>query len=163
MGLLGEGEVQTAQGILDAAAMTVPTGDLTTGAYDETGNFYHMPEHVIADPDNVVVQDEVRVDVPKDEEEEISEDEAERRREEKGKSVLKSGDTVKVTARLSDRGGADVVVMLSKEQNVRVLVRKVQEEAGVRHMDCILYSAELKSSCRLLGRGESRLLIWARS
>jgi hypothetical protein len=138
VGLLGEGEVQTAQGILDAAGMTVPTGDLTNGAYDETGNFYHMPEHVIADPDNVMAQDEVRVDVPKDEEEEISEDEAERRREEKGKSVLKSGDTVKVTARLSDRGGADVVVMLSKEQNVRVLVRKVQEEAGVRNMDCIL-------------------------
>jgi len=153
VGLLGEGEVQTAQGVLDAAGITVPTGDLTNGAYDEMGNFYHMPEHVIADPDNVVVVDEVRVDVPKDEEE-ISEDEAERRREEKGKSVLKSGDTVKVTARLSDRGGADVVVMLSKEQNVRVLVRKVQEEAEVRNMNYKLYSPKLISSCRLVERGK---------
>ncbi|MCJ1243759.1 hypothetical protein MMC30_000956 [Trapelia coarctata] len=135
VGLLGEGEVQTAQGILDAAAMTVPTGDLTNGAYDETGNFYHMPEHVIADPDNLLVEDEGRVAAPKDEEEtdeeEIDEDEAEHRREEKGKTVLKTGDILKVKARLSDRGGLDVVIMLSKEQNVRVLVRKVQEEAGV--------------------------------
>lgn len=153
MGLLGEGEVQTAQGVLDAAGITVPTGHLTNGAYDEMGNFYHMPEHVIADPDNVVTADEVRVDVPKDEEE-ISEDEMERRREEKGKGVLKKGDTVKVTARLSDRGGADVVVMLSKEQNVRVLVRKVHEEAGVRNMDWKLYSLKLTSGCRFLERGK---------
>ena len=146
--LLGEGEIQTAQGVLDAAGMTVPTGDLTNGAYDETGNFYHMPEHVIADPDNVVgEEDEVPVDVLKDEEE-IDEEELERRREEKGKTVLKSGDAVKVKARLSDRGGPDVVVMLSKEQNVRVLVRKVQEEAGVSAADCRLYGIMLIASCR---------------
>jgi len=145
--LLGEGEVQTAQGVLDAAGMTVPTGDLTNGAYDETGNFYHMPELVIADPDNMVVDDEGRVEVPKDEEE-IDEDEAERRREEKGKSVLKSGDTVKVKARLSDRGGLDVVIILSKEQNVRVLVRKVQEEAGVSIVDCHLYGTMLMARYR---------------
>ena len=147
--LLGEGEVQTAQGVLDAAGMTLPTGDLTNGAYDETGNFYHMPEHVIADPDNIVVEGEAegQVESPKDEEE-IDEDEAERRREEKGKSVLKSGDAVKVKARLSDREGLDVVVMLLKEQNVRVLVRKVQEEAGVSYVDCHLYGTMLMARCR---------------
>jgi len=128
--LLGEGEVETAQGVLDAAGVTVPTGDLTNGAYDETGNFYHMPEHVIADPENML-EEIVRDGLDKDEEANMDDEELERRREEKGKSVLKSGDLIKVKARLSDRGGPDIIIMFSKEANVRVLIRKVQEKAGM--------------------------------
>ena len=153
VGLVGEGEVQTAQGVLDAAGITVPTGDLTNGAYDEMGNFYHMPEQVIADPENIVLDDEAGHGTAKGERAELDEDEAERRREEKGKGVVKSGDLVKVRARLSDRGGPDIIVMFSKEQTVRVLVRKVQEEAGVCHRCYMLYAmAMLMAHDRYLAR-----------
>jgi len=128
--LLCEGEVENAQGVLDAAGVTVPTGDLTNGAYDEMGNFYHMPEQVIADPENML-EEVIRDGLDKDENVDVDDEELERRREEKGKSVLKSGDLLKIKARLSDRGGPDIVVMFSKEANVRVLIRKVQEEAGI--------------------------------
>lgn len=132
VGLLAEGEIQDAQGILDASAVTVPTGDLMNGAYDEVGNFYQMPEYIISDPNNLIpglqenlLKGESASDV-------TDEDEAERRREEKGKGVLKTGDVIKVKARLSDRGGPDVIISMGKEQNVRVLVRRIQEEINVR-------------------------------
>ena len=133
VGLIGTGEVETAQGILDAAGVTVPTGDLVNGVYDEAGNFYQMPEPVVGDPDNVEVEDDGadEADMAKGEEGDMDEEELERRREEKGKGVLKSGDLVKVRARLSDRGGPDVVIMVSKEQTVRVLIRKIQDEIDV--------------------------------
>ncbi|KAI4130179.1 MAG: hypothetical protein LQ347_003489 [Umbilicaria vellea] len=121
--LLADGQVQNAQGILDASGVTIPTGDLANGAYDEMGNLYQLPEQVISDPVNIVL---VSQDIAAGKTEgaktgeETDEDEVERRREEKGKGVLKSGDSVKVRARLSDRGGPDVTVMLGKEQNVRV-------------------------------------------
>ncbi|MCJ1252539.1 hypothetical protein MMC24_000345 [Lignoscripta atroalba] len=130
--LLAEGDTQTAQGVLDAAGVTLPTGDLNNGAYDEMGNFYQMPEQIISDPVNVVSQDiGVKGESLESDTEEMDEDDIERRREEKGKGVLKSVDTVKVKARLSDRGGPDVVILLAKDQNVRVLVRRIQDEAGV--------------------------------
>ncbi|MCJ1406927.1 hypothetical protein MMC19_000997 [Ptychographa xylographoides] len=138
--LLRDGEVQTAQGVLDAAGVTVPTGDLVGGVYDEGGEFYQLPEAVIADPENVVTDEgdgdgeERKGGLEADAEadgRDLNEEELERRREEKGKGVLKSGDLMRVKARLSDRGGPDVLVTLSKEQSVRVLVRKIQEEAGI--------------------------------
>lgn len=129
--LLVEGDLQTAQSILDAAGITVPTGDLINGAYDEAGNLYQIPEHIINDPDNVIIDAQDAVAKDEDKGETIDEDEVERRREEKGKSVIKSEDMVNVKARLSDRGGPDIVISMGKEQNVRVLVRKIHEEANV--------------------------------
>ena len=133
MGLLRDGDVSTAQIIVDAAGITVPTGDLKNGVYDEAGNLYQLPEHVISDPENTVVD---REDISKGEGEskdvtDDEEEEMERKREEKGKQVLKSGDVFKVRCRLSDRGGPDVVVCVGKDQSVRVLVRRVVEEANV--------------------------------
>lgn len=141
VGLLADGQVQNAQGILDASGVTIPTGDLANGAYDEMGNFYQIPEQVISDPLNVALHSQdIAAGKPEGAKpgEETDEDEVERRREEKGKGVLKNGDSVKVKARLSDRGGPDVVVMLGKEQNVRVLIRRVQEEAGVSSFPCYI-------------------------
>ena len=131
VGLLGEGDIGTAQSILDASGITVPTGDLINGAYDEMGNLYQIPDPVISDPENLAPGD---VTVAKDEiveTEDIEDDELERRKEEKGKTVMKGVDLFKVKARLSDRGGPDVVVMLSKEDTVRTLVRKIKSDTGV--------------------------------
>ena len=109
------------------------------GAYDQVGNFYQMPEHVINDPGNVVLTSRDGAHKVEDPGDATDEEELERRREEKGKSVLKTGELVKVKARLSDRGGPDIVVSIGKEQNVRVLTRTIQEEANVRSIflnDC---------------------------
>jgi len=129
---MADGDISTAQSILDAAAITVPTGDLKNGVYDEAGNLYHLPEHIISDPQNIVldspkgdVKGETSVDATDDEEE------ANRKRDEKGKAVLMIGEDIKVRARLSDRGGPDVVVSIGKKQSVRTLVRRIQEEANV--------------------------------
>lgn len=139
VGLLAEGEIQDAQGILDASAVTVPTGDLMNGAYDEVGNFYQMPEYIISDPNNLtpvlrenLLKGESASDV-------TDEDEIERRREEKGKGVLKTGEVIKVKARLSDRGGPDIVISIGREQNVRVLVRRIQEEVNVSEFQIYIY------------------------
>lgn len=134
--MIAENEIQNAQGILDASAITVPTGDLINGAYDEVGNFYQMPEHIISDPANLVqdaraYQENIKGESSGDEETD-EEDSVARRREEKGKDVLKAGDIVRVKARLSDRGGPDIVVAMGRQQNVRMLVRRIQEETNVR-------------------------------
>lgn len=101
------------------------------GAYDEVGNFYQMPEHIINDPTNVILPSQDDVPNGGNTGEETEDEEAEIRREEKGKTVLKSEDIMKVKARLSDRGGPDIVVPLGKEQSTRVLIRRIQEEANV--------------------------------
>ena len=140
IGLLAEGDIATAQSILDAAAVTVPTGDLKNGVYDEAGNLYQMPEHIISDPQNLsadhenILKGETLNDVTTDDDEEL-----ERKRVEKGKTVLKAGDTVKVKARLSDRGGPDVVIAIGKDQVVRVLVRRIQMEANVSFVRILNY------------------------
>ena len=129
---MGDGDITTAQSILDAAAITVPTGDLKNGAYDEAGNLYQLPEYVICDPENML-SDSANILKGEDESKDVTDDEEEieRKREEKGKAVLKIGDIVKIKARLSDRGGPDVVITLGKDQPVRILVRRIQDEANV--------------------------------
>jgi hypothetical protein len=128
VGLLATGDIETAQGVLDAACITVPTGNLINGVYDESGNFYQMPDVVIADPENLGSDDEDRA--------ERSEEEMERRREEKGKAAVRGEENyIRVKARLSDRGGPDVVVSVPREQTVRVLIRRIQEEAEVSCYD----------------------------
>ncbi|EPE10589.1 ubiquitin domain-containing protein [Ophiostoma piceae UAMH 11346] len=43
----------TAQTILDAADITLPTGDMAQGAYDAFGNFYPMSAWIVSDPTNL--------------------------------------------------------------------------------------------------------------
>ncbi|KAK3400191.1 hypothetical protein B0T20DRAFT_179214 [Sordaria brevicollis] len=44
----------TAQTILGAAEITLPTGDLAQGgAYDSLGNYYQLPEYIVSDPMNI--------------------------------------------------------------------------------------------------------------
>ncbi|KAJ4403863.1 hypothetical protein N0V85_004999 [Neurospora sp. IMI 360204] len=46
--------LETAQTILSAAEITLPTGDLAQGgAYDSLGNYYSLPEHIVSDPTNL--------------------------------------------------------------------------------------------------------------
>ncbi|KAI7974413.1 hypothetical protein EIK77_008593 [Talaromyces pinophilus] len=147
LSLLREGEIETAQGIIDAAGVTVPTGDLCEGAYDENGVLYRLPQCIVSDPDNIVddsgaaaggtdgddddIEDGIsdRKIVSEESDEELISEDVERRREEKGK--MSERDMIRVQARLSDRGGPDVIIPIGKTQNVGVLARKIQSEVKV--------------------------------
>jgi hypothetical protein len=155
--LLREGELATAQGILEAAGVTTPTGNLIEGCYDEAGNLYRLPETIILDPTNVIPDETTRqynrnsnidgetmvglseaksVTLDSGQTENIGKEEEdkeamERRREEKGKASER--DAVKVKCRLSDRGGPDVVIVLGRSQTVGALARRVQSETDVSH------------------------------
>ncbi|KAI9674670.1 MAG: hypothetical protein M1817_001573 [Caeruleum heppii] len=125
-----EHDLETAQTILDAAGVTLPTGDLANGAYDAQGNLYTLLEHCICDPTNLA--DTPANPSPPDQDAastSSTDEEAEMRRAAKGKGV--EGDMLMVGARLSDRGGPDVNVTLGKQQAVKVLARRVQDEAGI--------------------------------
>lgn len=137
--LLDEGEIATAQGIVDAAGITLPTGDLTNGAYDSYGNHYSIPESIVSYPTNLDPDDDV------DSKRELgssgdplgaaTNDGAEIQNQdmEKGKAAAKDGDMVKVKARFSDRGGKgqDIVVTVSKEANVKSMVQMLEAKANV--------------------------------
>lgn len=147
--LLRDADLETTQGIIDAAGVTVPTGDLCEGCYDENGVLYRLPQCIVSDPENMVDDTESgrnatlgEQDLGSDEgisdrkmmadesDEELIPEDLEARREDKGK--MSERDMIPVRARLSDRGGPDVTVTIGKTQNVGVLARKVQNEAGVR-------------------------------
>lgn len=110
--------IATAQTIIDAVGATLPTGDLADGIYDTLGAYYAIPEWVVCDPVNVT--------------EEGEEAEVEDEDEGKGKVVVTERDTVKVTTRLSDRGGVDVRIRIGRGENVKTLARIVAEGSDVR-------------------------------
>ncbi|OHF00814.1 ubiquitin domain-containing protein, partial [Colletotrichum orchidophilum] len=141
----GTGGLATAQGILDAAEITLPTGDLAQGAYDQLGNYYPLSEWLVADPTNLVEDDatidgadealstgDFKDDLAGGEEttEELDEDDNIRRREEKGKAVVDARDQLSLLARLSETA-RDVTVSIAKSDSVRTVARKIQEQSGL--------------------------------
>lgn len=125
----------TAQSILDAADVTLPTGDLVDGVYDLLGNYYQLAECVVCDPVDVednagAGEEEVKMGVDGGEDETEEERDARRRREEKGKSVVDRRSLVAIVMRLSD-SGRDLKMKVGKEEGVGSVVRRVREETGV--------------------------------
>ena len=107
---------------------------MTNGVFDELGNRYDLPEYCVSRPANLLPStlDDLEQAQGRDDTE-SGEDEAEMRRQEKGKMPLNSqemGHTV--TARLSDRDGPDILVRFSKNDHVRVIARRILENACVR-------------------------------
>jgi len=149
--------IAMAQTILDAADITLPTGDLANGAYDAFGAAYGMPEWVVADPENIV-EEEIDIDADKGAEgsEGIDEVEVERRREEKGKAVIAASDMLTVRARLSVKGGADVVVNIGKKDSVRLLMKRIVDEAELppsRRIKIVYLGFLLKENETLFAQG----------
>ncbi|KAL7897487.1 hypothetical protein HDV63DRAFT_259823 [Trichoderma sp. SZMC 28014] len=124
----------TAQTILNAAEISLPTGDLVNGAYDSLGNLYALPEYIVSDPENLA--DDNDPDFKGDtstageetagEEDDVDSEEAERRREEKGKGVLDEREMVTLRARLSETG-QDIIIPVTKTDSVRSVVKKITE------------------------------------
>jgi hypothetical protein len=150
--LMRSGDLATAQGIIDAAGITVPTGDLCEGCYDEQGVLYRLPQCIVSDPENIIVAshssggdgDGGRADEELDHEalsdgklvtddasgDELISQDTERRRDEKGKTSER--DLIRVLARLSEGGGPDILLSMAKGQTVGFLARRVHQEANVR-------------------------------
>ncbi|KAI1467721.1 uncharacterized protein F4812DRAFT_430608 [Daldinia caldariorum] len=137
----GTGGIATAQSILRAAEVTLPTGDLSNGVYDSLGNYYALPEWIVSDPVNVAEGSGAKrtsgdmarngdgeLTAGEDSGEEPDEDEALRRREEKGKAVADIRDMVKVRARLSENL-PDVVISVGSDESVRSLAKRVAEKS----------------------------------
>ncbi|KAH6632058.1 hypothetical protein F5144DRAFT_533270 [Chaetomium tenue] len=132
----------TAQSIIDAADITLPTGDLHNGAYDAFGNYYQLPHQIVADPSNLLRSPssteglgDAKTDLAAGEETEREygddDDEVERRREEKGKAVVDIRHQITIKARLSD-GSRDVSVAVNEGDTVRRIARAIAEQAKNR-------------------------------
>lgn len=134
-------DLATAQSIIDAAGITVPTGDLCQGCYDEQGALYRLPQCVVSDPENMVQADHADEYSDEDDDDmskltgddasgdELISDDLEKRRDEKGKTSER--DLISVRARLSDRGGLDLVVSVGKNRSVGFIARKIRQEADI--------------------------------
>lgn len=137
-------DLATAQSMVDAAGITVPTGDVCEGCYDEQGVLYRLPQCIVSDPENMVEND-ASSDYPENDDldpmsddklgtdeasgDELVSEDSGRRKDEKGKTSER--DLIKVQIRLSDRGGPDLVLPVGKNQSVGYIARKVHEEAEV--------------------------------
>ena len=128
----------TAQSILSAAEVSLPTGDLSSGVYDALGNYYQLPHWVVADPTNMAQHsdDDAKVDLSTagndtigDDDESVSSD-TERRREEKGKAVLDLREQITLRARLSE-SGRDIDVTVGKSDSIRSIVRSIASASAV--------------------------------
>ncbi|OCT52024.1 putative ubiquitin domain protein [Cladophialophora carrionii] len=151
---LREGDLADAQGILSAMSVTLPTGKLEDGAYDEHGNLYKIPQAVISDPDDVV-EDMNDIDSqtvtgasdldaiaakleatdpgagdPLSQGKQTSAAEA-KAKAVKGKTAVR--DAVKVRCRLSDRGSpeCDVTVVLGRSERVALLADRIGVERDI--------------------------------
>ncbi|KAJ5724589.1 hypothetical protein N7493_006317 [Penicillium malachiteum] len=157
--LMRGGDLATAQSILDAAGITVPTGDLCEGCYDEQGVLYRLPQCIVADPENIAPNSGLG---SRSRAEYLGEDTETERQEEEDLEGLSDGklatddasgdeliqsahdlerrrdekgktrerDLIRVLARLSD-GGRDLMLLVGKNQSVGFLARKVHQEAGI--------------------------------
>lgn len=132
----------TAQSILRAAEITLPTGDMANGVYDVLGTYYALPEWIVSDPVNAVDSaDEQHAGVGVDRKEDLTggeetaeeaeEEETIRRREEKGKAVATVVNTIKVRARLSENG-QDVIVHVASDEFVKSVIRKIARETDIK-------------------------------
>ncbi|KAF4978904.1 hypothetical protein FZEAL_4790 [Fusarium zealandicum] len=133
----GSNGLATAQMILSAAEISLPTGNLSNGVYDALGNYYQLPEWVVCDPRNVqedqqegakgdilIAGDDTAAD------DDLSDDEMEGRKQEKGKEVIDVREQVALRARLSENG-QDIKVSITESEMVRSVARKIAQEAGL--------------------------------
>jgi hypothetical protein len=153
--LLRSGDLSAAQTILDASGATCPTGKFCVerrrggqkkgGVYDDKGLLYEIPGWVVSDPEDLVAEPEIEgKDINEESEDEIDAE----------KGVVceeKIGELVSVRARLSDRG-TDVVVEMGTNQKVSVLVKKVQEKAGIEQKVKLAYMGKILEEHKPLGQ-----------
>jgi hypothetical protein len=127
-----DGGLATAQQILTAAEITVPSGDLADGAYDKFGAYYPLPEHIVSDPVNILEASGLKsadgAEGSGDSKEEPIPEEAQ---------VVRPEDKISIRARRSDGVVKDLLISASKRDSIQVLTIKFTEAAKVSHMKCL--------------------------
>ncbi|TKA28626.1 hypothetical protein B0A50_02953 [Salinomyces thailandicus] len=155
--MLLQGNVEDAQGVMDAANLSSPQGRVAIdkgrhrhrgGVYDERGELYDIPAWVVTDPQDLVEDaGEKDLDGASDSDADHEETVAtEQQREQKGKGRAEDlGELLPVRCRLSDRG-TDVVVQVHMKQKVAVLVREVQAQIGPRRLRLVYLGRTMMES-----------------
>lgn len=116
----------TAQQILAAAEITVPSGDLVDGAYDSLGAFYALPEPIVSDPVNMMPEYLTEGDDQEEEREGADEEPIAELTK-----VINAEDRIAITARRSDGVIDDLVIVASRKDSVQVLALRFIEASQV--------------------------------
>lgn len=148
---LRNGDIETAQGILDAAGITSPHGDLVEGCYDATGVAYKLEPVIVMDPPVIEESGEhndgtssITVDDSEGEGEGIigkEIDEIGTASEGKGKAIQTP--SVLVNLRLSD-SDRNMTVRIGKDQHVHALEKRLRVEANVSVMYFFSFLARIE-------------------
>lgn len=119
----------TAQMILDAAEITLPSGEMTAGCYDRFGNHYRLPAYVVSDPINMASPPDPANPIEgadaDDNEEVETEEEAQIRREAKGKAVE---DLLVIDIKRSDLAEKRHKIKINRGDSCRTVARKIEEQ-----------------------------------
>ncbi|KAI4594659.1 hypothetical protein KJ359_007751 [Pestalotiopsis sp. 9143b] len=160
--------LSVAQGILRAVEITLPTGDLANGVYDSLGQYYALPEWIVRDPVNItVVEDKAEPDaehkgalaIGDESSEEVGEEEAFRRREEKGKAVVDPKTTTKIRIRISETA-RDIIVRVGPDERVRSIAQRALQQSGLdpstRRVRLVYLGKTLKEDGTLESQGHNK-------
>lgn len=127
----------TAQAILSAAEISLPSGNLAQGVFDSLGYYYPIPEYIVADPTNVVTErplPDSKADLSTGADDTAADDDEtdadSDKRAEKGKGVVSVEEQISIKARLSENG-RDYQVLVGKTEPIRSVSKKIAEQASV--------------------------------
>ncbi|KAF7538048.1 hypothetical protein G7054_g3230 [Neopestalotiopsis clavispora] len=159
--------LSVAQGILRAVEITLPTGDLANGVYDSLGGYYALPEWIVRDPVNITFEDKAEAEgehkgelaIGDESSEEVGEEEALRRREEKGKAVVDPKTTTKIRIRISETA-RDIIVRVSPDERVRSIAQRALQQSGLdpsnRRVRLVYLGKTLKEDATLEAQGHNK-------
>ena len=160
MELSHQNDLPTAQAVLDSAGITIPTGDLGNGCYDELGHRFVIPEFVLSDPSNI--QDDEVIAKPRDssstavmkreiESESISEEETMYTVE--PRLPVTMSDFGKVKVRMSNTA-RDIGVPFKRADNVVDVKKRLMEQTGVKgEVKLFMFGKPLREEMPLLKQG----------
>ncbi|KZZ96150.1 Ubiquitin supergroup [Moelleriella libera RCEF 2490] len=137
----------TAQSILFAAEISLPTGDLANGVYDSFGNYYQLPQWVVSDPDNMIVKNEGDHQA----EETTSEAGTHHSGGQGQDPTIRSHEKIIIRTRLSVTG-RDLDIEIDRSESLRDLIRKLGRQASLSpdHEVRIAYMGKLLKDTKSL-------------
>jgi len=150
-----QNDLSTAQAVLDSAGISIPTGDLGQGCYDELGHRFVVPDFVLCEPSNIS-DDDVEAK-PRD-----SSSTAIMKHETEGLESVDNAETsYSVKIRMSTTA-KDVGVNFSGAENVVDVKKRLMEQAGLTgDVKLFLFGKPLREDTPLLKQGWDNHIIQA--
>lgn len=173
--------MQEAQGIIDAAHLTVPTGRVAKGrsqrtrnleghrirggVFDERGKRYDVPEWIVTDPADIVEDSDTLTAggaaTGEKEIEEASDTASSRPTSQvdtaggKGKGRAEDvGELVSLRVRLSDMG-TDTMLQVGRKEKVRAVLEKLRQQTGVLQCKLVMMGKCMEEGATLEEAGWS--------